>query len=198
MIGPLATALEEAQTAIDLTGGDPDVGTEFLGYSPLVRCTINRSMVHTLMGRLEDARTDAEWGLAAARRVAELENVVIGLYATNLWAFHAGEADGALARARETLEAAELTTRYLLTYAWEGMGMACLLAEQFDDCGRGARARRRRRCRRRRRLPGGERPRVAVRCARGGRRCAARRSTLPPKRSTSPAVGGPACSRVTR
>ena len=132
VMGPLATALEEARTAIELTGGDTDVGTEFLGYSPLVRSTINRSMVHTLMGRLEDARTDAEWGLAAARRVAELENVVIGLYATNLWAFHAGEADGALPRARETLEAAELTTRYLLTYAWEGMGMACLLAEQFD------------------------------------------------------------------
>ena len=98
-MGPLATALEEAQDRhrADRTA-TPDVGTEFLGYSPLVRSTINRSMVHTLMGRLEDARAPTPsgvWRRPAGSR--ELENVVIGLYATNLWAFHAGEADGALA-----------------------------------------------------------------------------------------------------
>ena len=74
---------------------DPLIGTEFLGYSPLVRSTVNRSMVHALMGRLDEARADAESGLVAARGVAELENVVIGLYAMNLWAFHAGQPDGA-------------------------------------------------------------------------------------------------------
>jgi tetratricopeptide (TPR) repeat protein len=131
--GPLSTALEEAQGAIDLAKGDPELGTEFLGYSPLVRSMINRSMVYSLMGRLDDARADAEWGLEAARRRAELENVVIGLYAMNLWAFYARVREGALDRAREPLQVMEMSSRYLHTYAWEGMGMACLLAGQSDD-----------------------------------------------------------------
>ena len=127
VIGPLSTALEEARLTIELSGGDPEVGKEFLGYSPLVRALINRSMVYTLMGELEHARADAERGVSDARRLGELENVVIGLYAMNLWAFHAGERDGAGDRARESLEAAEVSTRYLHTYAWEGLGFACLL-----------------------------------------------------------------------
>jgi tetratricopeptide (TPR) repeat protein len=131
--GPLATSLAEAQRSVDLTAGNPEVGQEFLGYSPLVRGTINRSMAHTLMGRLDDARADAEEGLAGARRLAELENLVIGLYAMNLWAFHAGATDDALERARESLDAADLSTRYLHTYAWEGMGMACLLAGDPEE-----------------------------------------------------------------
>jgi tetratricopeptide (TPR) repeat protein len=133
VLGPLDFSLAEARTAIELTGGDSDVGKDFLGYSPRLRNTINRSMAYSLMGRLEDAREDAIWGLAEARRSAELENVVIGLYAMNLWAFHAGDGEGALVRARETLQAAEMSTRYLHTYAWEGMGMACLLAGHPDD-----------------------------------------------------------------
>jgi class 3 adenylate cyclase len=132
VIGPLSAALEEARLAIELSGGDPKVGSEFLGYSPLVRATINRSMVHTLMGHLEGARADAESGVTEARRLGDLENVVIGLYATNLWAFHAGEREGALERARETLEAAEISTRYLHTYAWEGLGMAYMLEDDSD------------------------------------------------------------------
>jgi hypothetical protein len=133
VMGPLSAALEEMQTSIDVTDGDPSVGTAFLGYSPLVRSTINRSMAHTLMGHLDEARADAEWGLAAARENGELENVVIGLCAMNLWAFHAGVEDGCLARARESLQLAEMSTRYLHTYAWEGMGMACLLAHRPND-----------------------------------------------------------------
>jgi hypothetical protein len=108
------------------------MGKEFLGYSPLVRCTITRSMAYSLMGRLDEARDDAELALTAARESAELENVVIGLYAMNLWAFHAGVGKGALVRAREALQDAEITG-YLQTYAWEGMGMACLLAGHPND-----------------------------------------------------------------
>ena len=131
--GPLSTALHEAQIAIDLTAGDSEVGTDFLGYSPLVRSTINRSMICALMGRLDEARADAEAGLVAARERAELENVVIGLYAMNLWAFLAGDAEGAIDRAREPIQVMEMSTRYLHTYAWEGMGMAFLLAGRPDD-----------------------------------------------------------------
>lgn len=90
-------------------------------------------MAYTLAGRLDDAHTDAEWVITAAQRPADLELLVIGLYAMNLWAFHAGESEGSLARARETVQAAEASTRYLHTYAWEGMGMACLLAGRPDD-----------------------------------------------------------------
>ena len=51
----------------------------------------------------------------------------------NLWAFHAGVEEGSLVRARESLQLAEMSTRYLHTYAWEGMGMACLLAHRPKD-----------------------------------------------------------------
>jgi tetratricopeptide (TPR) repeat protein len=128
--GPLATAIEDAQVGIDLTASDPEFGQEHLGYSPLVRNTLNRSMAYSLAGRLDEARADAEWVVEAARRRDELELVVVGLYAMSLWAFHAGKDEGALARAEETIEAAAVSTRYLHTYAWEGMGMACLLSGQ--------------------------------------------------------------------
>jgi hypothetical protein len=85
------------------------------------------------MGRLDDARADAESGLAEARRRAELENVVIGLYAMNLWSFMAGDPTDALDRAREPIQVMEMSTRYLHTYAWEGMGMACLLVGRPDE-----------------------------------------------------------------
>jgi hypothetical protein len=106
VMGPLAAAFEEMQASIDVADGDFSVGTAFLGYSPLVRSTINRSMAYTLMGHLDEARADAEWGLVAARESGQLENVVIGLYATNLWAFHAGVEEGSLVRARESLQLA--------------------------------------------------------------------------------------------
>jgi class 3 adenylate cyclase/tetratricopeptide (TPR) repeat protein len=131
--GPLSSAIEEAQSGIDLARDDPELGKEHLGYSPLVRNTLNRSMAYTFAGRLDQARADAEWVIETARRREELELIVIGLYAMNLWAFHAGDSEGALVRARETVQAAEMSTRYLHTYAREGMGMACLLSGRPDD-----------------------------------------------------------------
>jgi adenylate cyclase len=126
--GPLSSAIEEAETGIDLVGGDPELGKEYVGYSPLVRHRLNRSMAFALAGRLDEARADAEWVIEAARQLDQLELLVIGLYAMNLWAFHAGESKGSVVRAEEAVEAAEVSTRYLHTYAWEGMGMACLLS----------------------------------------------------------------------
>lgn len=131
--GPLNHAIKELETGIDLAGTDHDLGKEYVGYSPLVRHRLNRSMAYTLTGRFDEARAEAEWVLAAARRLDQLELVVIGLYAVNLWAFHAGESEGALERARETVDAAEISTRYLHTYAWEGMGMACLISGRPAD-----------------------------------------------------------------
>jgi class 3 adenylate cyclase/tetratricopeptide (TPR) repeat protein len=131
--GPLVSAIEEAQAGIELAVDDPELGREYVGYSPLVRNRLNRSMAYVLAGRLDEGREDAEWVIAAARRLDQLELVVIGLYAMNLWAFHAGDREGSLPRAREAIEAAAVSTRYLHAYAWEGMGMACLLAGRPAD-----------------------------------------------------------------
>src|SRR5207244_3219842 len=71
--GPVDEAVQALDRAVTHTAGNPDCGMGVFGYSPLARLFLTRAELLALEGRLDEARQEAERGVALARERSEPE-----------------------------------------------------------------------------------------------------------------------------
>jgi class 3 adenylate cyclase/tetratricopeptide (TPR) repeat protein len=106
-IGPMSAGLEICERQIEACGGNPDLGVGYVGYSPLARGLLSRARLLVLMGRLDDARQDAEAALTLARERSEAEVIAWTLSVFPWVARYEGETGGdSTARATEAVRVA--------------------------------------------------------------------------------------------
>jgi tetratricopeptide (TPR) repeat protein len=74
--GPLAEGLDIAERSLALSAGSPDRGSEHLGYSPMMRTLLYRAEMLSLVGRLDEARQDADRARSIARERSVTEFLV--------------------------------------------------------------------------------------------------------------------------
>lgn len=135
--GPLTEGLRTADKAIALCQDEPDRGAELLGYSPLVRNLLSRAQVLLFMGRMAEARLDADRAVSLGRQRSESEMMIWALSLYPHIAFHAGEGEDALALAQEAVQLAEESGNMALqTIALEALGIAELEAGQAEEAAR--------------------------------------------------------------
>ncbi len=132
--GPLPEAIRLADRAVALCAGDPHVGAELLGYSPLPRSHANRAELYSVAGRLPEARREVERTLAVARPRSEVELVSGALYIVPRLADFAGEGEDARREAEEAARISTDTGNLLFhVLALEGVGIAKLVLGRHDE-----------------------------------------------------------------
>jgi adenylate cyclase len=74
-VGPLSDGFRGLDRVVEVSGGDPDVGAELFGYSPLARSLLSRAELFLLSGELDDARREADRAVALTRERSEAETL---------------------------------------------------------------------------------------------------------------------------
>jgi adenylate cyclase len=73
--GRIPRAIEELERVAELTGGDPEVGRELIGYSPLIWAEHCRGWMRAQTGRFDECWPQVEHAIAMAREHGALENL---------------------------------------------------------------------------------------------------------------------------
>jgi adenylate cyclase len=132
--GPIPEAIRLADRAVALCAGDPDVGAELLGYSPLPRAHVNRAELFSVAGRLPEARQEVERGLEVARPRSEVELVSAALVIIPRLADFAGEGEDSLTPAEEAARICADSGNLLFhVHALEAVGIARLVSGRWDE-----------------------------------------------------------------
>jgi adenylate cyclase len=132
--GPLPEAIRLADRAVALCAGNPDVGAELLGYSPLSRSHVNRVELFSVAGRLPEARHEVERALEVARPRSELELVSSALALMPRLADFAGEGEDTLGPAEEAARISADSGNLLFhVHALEAVGIARLVSGRWDE-----------------------------------------------------------------
>ncbi|MFQ5514857.1 MAG: adenylate/guanylate cyclase domain-containing protein [Myxococcota bacterium] len=123
--GDYGRAIEVAERGMALADGSPDMGAQFMDFSPYLLLLSGGGFSHLYLGDLDEG---VESIGRALRLAHERDDVLVQAWANAWlidWAYLSGETDGALARGRAAVEFAErvgspglLTT----TYAYLGLG----------------------------------------------------------------------------
>lgn len=107
-LGRLTDALTLVDEAIELCGGDLDVGWRIYGgRSPYITTLAIRASILSPMGHLAEAESVAEHALDLARTRGEREPTVVALVALCQVASSRGEAEQAMVHARHAFELSE-------------------------------------------------------------------------------------------
>jgi tetratricopeptide (TPR) repeat protein len=132
--GPVDEAIDLADRAVALCAGDPDFGSEILGYSPLVRAHLNRAELFSVAGRLPEARQEMERALVLARPRSEQELVSWGLTLWPRLADLAGEGEDSLAPAEEAARISADSGNLLIhVMALQAVGVAGLVLGRWQE-----------------------------------------------------------------
>ena len=133
-LGRLREGLLVIDRALADAPDDLDVGTEFLGYRPIIGLRMYRGMHLSLMGRLEEADAWLQRALRSAEDAGEVELPGwVRLHQGKL-AYYRGDADLALAHGRAGLEAAERTgSGFGAVQAYHALGCAHLLRQEWTE-----------------------------------------------------------------
>jgi class 3 adenylate cyclase/tetratricopeptide (TPR) repeat protein len=126
-----------SQAGLDLVGGDPDLGTEYMGYSPLVALTISLGIALCNQGHLRAGFETLDRGFELARRHDQIAWLGVAHLEAATASFYAGDLDRMMRHVRAMAAIAEKqaipATR--LTYQW-ALGNAHLAREEWEEAAR--------------------------------------------------------------
>ncbi len=106
-VGPLAEGHEGLDRVVELSGGDPNVGADLYGYSPLARSFLSRAELLVLTGQLDHARREADRAVALTRERSEAETLAWTLSIYPRLGRTGGEAEDVLKHATEAVRIAD-------------------------------------------------------------------------------------------
>jgi adenylate cyclase len=132
--GPLGDGLRVTDELLAVCSGDPDRGLEYLGYSPMVRLFLSRADLLSRMGRLDEARHDAERALGMARERSEFEMVSWTLAVSTRVSYYAGDEEDLSPLAAEAARiSGDSGNLALHVIASQALGMAELAAGRWEE-----------------------------------------------------------------
>jgi len=132
--GPVVDGHEGLDRVVELSGGNPDVGAELFGYSPLVRTCLSRAELHLLAGRLDDAHREADRGVAMTRERSELETLAWTLSIYPRLACTSAETEEGLKLASEAVRIADdIGNPAVRVTALGAVGIAEIALGRFQD-----------------------------------------------------------------
>jgi tetratricopeptide (TPR) repeat protein len=132
--GNPAESLEILDRCIAERPEDPLAGREINGMSPGIYAVLIRFWPLGLLGRLGEAKETVRRGMELAREHGEFVFCSLGLFYRVLYAEWSGDAETAVADARESLEIAERHgAPYFVATAWGGLGDALRLDQRYKE-----------------------------------------------------------------
>jgi class 3 adenylate cyclase/tetratricopeptide (TPR) repeat protein len=133
-VGRFRDGLALAERAYAESPGDVRLGSEIFGFSPHILLLQLRGIMRREVGRLGEAARDLTTAAELAQKHGELELLGSSHQSHTFLCFNLGDAEGALAHARRSLEVAEtIDSPYSRTQALEALGIAHLMREEWDE-----------------------------------------------------------------
>ncbi|MFQ5513609.1 MAG: AAA family ATPase [Myxococcota bacterium] len=131
--GDLRESLAACQRVIEITGDDPSVGRELMGFSPAIWARMNGTGVLQCLGRLREAEDRGNEAIERARRCDDLVNLSFALGGRVFGLLYRGVSENASASARQALSIAEkhLTT-FERSFALYTLGIAFVLEQHWE------------------------------------------------------------------
>jgi tetratricopeptide (TPR) repeat protein len=140
LAGRLAPALETVARVARLTGGDPEVGREVLGFSPLMWADMLKAWALSASGRFDECWQHVERATKLARECNAQDNLVWSLAALGMIAYLAGgisRVPGEDVR-RACAEAVEIAdavgNRYSELFASLALAASLYLSGEYSAC----------------------------------------------------------------
>jgi adenylate cyclase len=141
-IGSLAAGwLEElrvrSQEGLDLVAGDPDLGSGYVGYSPLVALTVNLGCALGDQGHLREGSATLDRGLELARQHDQILWLGMGHFRSAVLGFSAGDLDRMMRAVRELAAIAEKQSNPAIQITYRSaLGLVHLAREEWEEAAR--------------------------------------------------------------
>ncbi len=133
-VGRLRDGLALAERGFAASPGDVRLGYEIFGFSPHILLLMFRGILRRETGALEDGLRDIEQAAELAQQHGEYELLGSAHQSLTFVCQELGDAEGALAHARRSLEVAEMIdSPYSRTQANEALGIAHLTRQEWDE-----------------------------------------------------------------
>jgi adenylate cyclase len=141
-VAPLSTGrLEElrvhSQEGLDLVAGDPDLGSEYVGYSPLVALTVNLGCALCNQGHLGGGFEALDRGIELARRHDQIMWLAVAHLESATASFRAADLDRLMLDVRELAAIAEKQSNPGVHLCYQlALGLAHLAREEWEEAAR--------------------------------------------------------------
>ncbi len=120
------------ERGIALAHGDPELGREVAGYSPLLSLLTFRAFFLFFSGRLAEGAAELESAIARSRAIGDEDSLQFPLGQTSALAYFSGDARSAVPRVLESLEiTARIGHRWGLAMAHSCLGHVYLVAQEW-------------------------------------------------------------------
>jgi adenylate cyclase len=135
--GRLEELRVRSQEGLDLVGGDPDLGSGYAGYSPLVALTVNLGHALCEQGHLREGLETLDRGLELARQHDQILLLGAGDYRSAVTAFWAGDLDRMMRAVRELAAIAEKQSNPPIQICYRlALGLVHLAREEWEEAAR--------------------------------------------------------------
>jgi tetratricopeptide (TPR) repeat protein len=136
-VGRLEELRVRSQEGLDLVGGDPDLGSGYVGISPLVALTANLGCALGNQGHLREGFETLDRGLELARQHDQTLFLAVGHIWSAIAAFWVGDLDRLMRDVRELAAIAEKQLTPAIQVGYQNvLGLVHLVREEWEDAAR--------------------------------------------------------------
>jgi adenylate cyclase len=135
--GRLEELRVRSQEGLDLVDGDPDLGSGYVGFSPLVALTVNLGCALCEQGHLREGFETLDRGIELARQHDQILLLGVGDYRSAVAAFWARDLDRMMRAVRELAAIAEKQSNPGIQVTYRvALGLVHLAREEWEEAAR--------------------------------------------------------------